>query len=113
VFVGHGPLSAAECNQQIQAVCDRWLATDQLPSQADDAGGSTATVGYDYGFLLMGLDRIRHPGTDDLAVRTLSLADATGMWVEYYDLDSKGFKTRCRPWESAINIAALLQHLKP
>ncbi len=111
-FVGSGPLSAAECNQQIQSVCARWLATGQLPSQADDAGGSTATVGYDYGFLLMGLDRIRHPRAVDLAVQTLGLADATGVWVEYYDLAGKGFNTRCRPWESAINILAILQHLK-
>jgi hypothetical protein len=112
VFIGSGPLSASECNRQIQTVCDRWIASGQLPSQADDAGGSTATVGYDYGFLLMGLDRIRDPHAADLAVQTLNLVDATGVWVEYYDLAGKAFNTRCRPWESAINILAIFQHLK-
>lgn len=110
-FFGTGSLSVAECHRQIEVVSQRWLASGKLPSQADEGGAAAGTVGYDYGFLLMGLDRIQHPRARDLAIQTLGLVDATGAWVEYYR-DGKGFNTRCRPWESAINLMAILQHVR-
>ena len=64
-----------------------------------------------YGFLLLGMDRIRHPQAGALARRTLDLLDPTGAWVEYY-ADGKPQGTRCRPWESAINCLAILRHLR-
>jgi len=35
------------------------------------------------------------------------LRDSTGAWVEYYD-KGKPQGCRCRPWESALSVTALL-----
>jgi len=35
--------------------------------------------------------------------------DRYGMWAEYYD-DEAPVGTRCRPWESGLNIAALARY---
>jgi hypothetical protein len=37
--------------------------------------------------------------------------DGTGAWVEYYD-NKVPFNCRCRPWESGINIEALIYYLE-
>jgi hypothetical protein len=108
-FVGDGPLSSVDVEREIAAVSESWSATGRLPSQEGEAGGRT--VGYDYGFLLLGMDRIGHPQAGALARRTLDLLDPTGAWVEYY-ADGKPQGTRCRPWESAINCFAILRHLR-
>lgn len=57
------------------------------------------------------MDRFRLPGADKLAEATLGLLDSTGAWVEYYR-DGKPQGTRCRPWESAINLLACLRHYR-
>jgi hypothetical protein len=109
LFVGLGPLDWDEVRRQVEAVANRWLATGRLPSQADESLGGSGTVGYDYGLLLMGLDRLGHPSATSFAAQTLGLVDQTGSWVEFY-VDGKGSSTRCRPWESAINLCAILKH---
>ena len=45
--------------------------------------------------------------------KALSLQDEAGMWAEYYDDNrpAPGY-TRCRPWESGINIEAALRYLQ-
>lgn len=83
----------------------RYRATGSLPSRPDDE--RRIAVGYDYGFLLYALTELSHPFAVHLYEKTLALADPTGAWVEYYaDHGPRG--TRCRPWESGINIEALL-----
>jgi hypothetical protein len=65
------------------------------------------TVGYDYGFLLNALTKL---GTKEALAqydKTLSVVDKTGAWSEYY-LNDQPYGTRCRPWESAINLEALI-----
>ncbi len=108
-FIGDGPLASTEVEREIAAMAQSWSATGRLPSQEGETGGRT--VGYDYGFLLLGMDRIRHPQAGALARRTLDLLDPTGAWVEYY-ADGQPQGTRCRPWESAINCLAILEHLR-
>lgn len=108
-FVGDGPLSSAAVEREVAAVAQLWSTTGRLPSQEGEAGGRT--VGYDYGFLLLGMNRIGHPQAGALARCTLDLLDPTGCWVEYY-ADGKPQGTRCRPWESAINCLAILKHLR-
>ena len=111
LFVGLGPLDWDEVRRQVEAVAKGWLATGRQPSQADESLGGSGTVGYDYGLLLMGLDRLGHPSATSFAAHTLGLVDQTGSWVEYY-VDGKGSNTRCRPWESAINLYAILKHFR-
>lgn len=74
-------------------------------------GGEGKTVGYDAGLALYALggkdDRLRRTLTELL----LSRRDAAGAWVEYYQ-DGLPSGTMCRPWESAINMAAILKHAR-
>ena len=64
-------------------------------------------VGYDYGFLLTALTQLDLPESLTAYKRTLSVVDQEGSWSEYY-LNDQPSGTRCRPWESAINLEALL-----
>ncbi len=90
-------------------IAGRFHASGQLPTRQDEAGDAGAySVGYDYGFLLNALAVLKHPLADELYQRTLDLLDPTGAWVEYY-LDNRPMGTRCRPWESAINLEAILK----
>jgi hypothetical protein len=101
-------LTSGEVETQVRRIAETWTETGLLPSQVGSSGN---TVGYDYGFLLMGMDRFNLAGADRLAQRTLELLDSTGAWVEYYK-EGKPHGTRCRPWESAINLLACLQHCR-
>lgn len=46
--------------------------------------------------------------TETVYRKTLSVTDSTGVWSEYYN-DHIPQGTRYRPWESAINIEALIK----
>ncbi len=97
--------SPQELGPLVETILSGYLSTGQLPSRPDDSGG--IAVGYDYGLLLYALISLRHPAGRDLYQKTLSLVDSSGAWVEYY-LNHQPRGTRCRPWESAINLEALL-----
>ena len=97
--------SLAELRPAVEAIYTTYRQSGNLPSRPDDDSG--LSVGYDYGFLLYALTRLDHPGALDLYRKTLSLADTAGAWVEYYR-SHQPQGTRCRPWESGINIEALL-----
>jgi len=66
-------------------------------------------VGYDYGLLLCNLVRYRLPGTQAVYDKLLDLLDEAGAWSEYYVTDQPA-GTRYRPWESGINIDALIEY---
>jgi hypothetical protein len=97
----------AELRPTVEAIYNAYTQTGRLPSRPGDENG--ISVGYDYGFLLYALTRLSHPGAQDLYRRTLALADSSGAWVEYYRGEQPQ-GTRCRPWESGINIEALLAY---
>ena len=44
-------------------------------------------------------------------IKVLELADDTGSWAEYYR-NHQPYNTRCRPWESAINVEAILHWIE-
>lgn len=94
---------AEEFRAQVEEILAAYKATGKLPSRPD----SDVSVGYDYGLLLYALTELDHPLARELYEKTLELADATGAWAEYYR-DHRPTGTRCRPWESAINVEALL-----
>ena len=96
-----------ELRPLVNEIMDRYEATGQLPSRPD---GNRA-VGYDYGLLLYALTELDDPRARDLYIKTLELADETGAWAEYY-VDHVPAGTRCRPWESAINVEALLHWIE-
>ena len=61
------------------------------------------TVGYEYGILIyaQGFDPA-------LADAMLAQIDVFGAWSEYYD-GGKQSGTLCRPWETAVNLASLIE----
>ncbi len=92
-----------ELRTQAEEIVAAYQQTGRLPSRPD----GEVSVGYDYGLLLYALTELDHPAARELFVKTLELADSTGAWAEYYR-NHKPTGTRCRPWESAINVEALL-----
>jgi len=67
----------------------------------------TILPGYELGMLLYALAEIGDPRCPAVAKRLLEMRDRTSAWVEYYT-GARGQRTRCRPWESAINMCGLL-----
>ena len=104
----HSPLfTKEELRPQVTSIIQAYKDSGKLPSRPD----SDVSVGYDYGLVLYALTELGDPMSKDLYEKTLSLADDTGAWAEYYR-DHKPFNTRCRPWESAINVEALLHWIE-
>lgn len=66
-------------------------------------------VGYDYGLLLYNLVHHDLPGKEAVCEKLLSQIDETGAWAEYYIADEPS-GTRYRPWESGINVDALITY---
>ena len=97
-------LRAEELSPQAEAIVRQYAETGQLPSCS--MGGRS--VGYDYGLVLYALTKLGHPMAENLFKQTLDIADTVGTWAEYYE-NHGPTGTRCRPWESAINIEALLE----
>ncbi len=94
------------------AVCeirDNFITTGAMTSKQEMANqkDEIRTVGYDYGFLLNALTMLDSADASRVYDKTLSVVDQEGSWSEYY-LNDKPSGTRCRPWESAINIEAVI-----
>lgn len=91
---------------------------DHVLSQADASGhissvpGKPACVGYDPGLILISLAELRSPKAKQACDRMVKLLDDTGAWVEYYGGgDARIGCCRARPWESGINVFALIKYL--
>lgn len=76
------------------------------PPPSDPSGDKT--VGYDFGLLLAALHACGDPRAAEAAMAVMGYADERGAWSEYY-VEGRPSGCRCRPWESAINIEALLR----
>jgi len=96
-----------ELRTQVEAIVRAYRENGKLPSRPD----GEVSVGYDYGLVLYALTELGNSAAGELYEKTLSLADDTGAWAEYYR-DHKPQSTRCRPWESAINVEALLHWIE-
>lgn len=73
--------------------------------------GKDFALGYDYGMLLSAASRIAPKDAVELFSRTLAVRDEAGAWAEYYRNDCPE-GTYLRPWESGINIWALITAAK-
>lgn len=67
------------------------------------------TVGYDKGILLYCLTKLHMPAAEKMLEEVLEQADGTGGWSEYY-YGKRPAGTRYRPWESGINLEAVLEY---
>jgi len=103
---------AEELKPLVDKVYERYEKTGILSCIFDSTGTekNKRTVGYDYGFLLYSMleTGMEKTETETIYRKTLSVADSTGVWSEYYN-DHIPQGTRYRPWESSINIEALIK----
>lgn len=79
-----------------------------------ESNGSTSNkrfVGYDMGLMLYFMSVVKHLETNDFMRFVLDSRDAVSSWSERY-LGKKHDGCMCRPWESAINLSAVLNCLK-
>ena len=68
-------------------------------------------IGYDYGLLLFNLIKYELDGKEAVYNKILDLIDEVGTWSERYERNWFD-GVRYRPWESAINIAALMEYVR-
>jgi hypothetical protein len=99
-------ISPQELTPIVNEVITLYRHTGRLPSRPDEPDG--LAVGYDYGLLLYALAVLGHPEADGFCRTVLCLRDAAGAWAEYYR-HGQPVGTRCRPWESAVNLEAVLK----
>ncbi len=79
------------------------LIVKAAASVRESLNSRSRIVGFEYGFLMygQGFDR-------GLAELMLAQRDRFGAWSEYYDGGNQA-GTLCRPWETAVNLAALIE----
>lgn len=108
VYIGSDILSQDEQRAVIDHVLAQANAVGHIPS----VPGSEGCVGYDPGLILLTLLAVQHPATEHACQRLLRLLDSSGAWCEYYGANERsGWCCRARPWESGVNIAALVAYL--
>lgn len=105
-YSGADVLPRAYIHREIQSYLEEYRKTGVLPSLPS----GSQCLGYDFGLLLYAA-RAEKLDADDLLEHMLSVRDDSGAWVEYYD-DNRPLNTRCRPWESGINIEGALAYLR-
>ena len=103
-------INADELRPMVDKVYNQYEKSGILSCIIDSTGTNKnkGTVGYDYGFLLYSMLETQTGNPEKLYRQTLAVADSAGVWSEYY-LNNTPYLTRYRPWESAINIEALLK----
>jgi len=107
----HSPLfKPEELKSMVGKLYSQYEKTGILSCIYDTTGieKNRRTVGYDYGFLLYSMLETGMGNPEVIYRKTLSATDSSGVWSEYYD-ENKPMGTRYRPWESAINIEALIK----
>ena len=103
LYIGSSLISKEEIAKDVSNMAAEYQSTGCLPSRPQ----SGATVGYDYGLLLYNLVEIDHRLATAVYEKILNQLDPVGAWVEYYE-DGKPKGCRYRPWESGINLEAVI-----
>lgn len=98
LFVGAELIPLREYRQAIQSVVTGLMEQKNAKK-----------VGYDMGLATYAVQRYLPDLSETMLKNLLGLRDAVGAWTEYY-VEDKPSGCMYRPWESAINIAALLSH---
>jgi hypothetical protein len=103
-------LKATELKPVVKKVYDNYERTGILSCIFDSTGTeiNKRTIGYDYGFLLYSMLETGLEKSETIYRKAMAVTDSSGVWSEYYNSHMPQ-GTRCRPWESAINIEAMLK----
>ena len=107
IYIGSTLVPDEVIQEFLNEMVARYQKTGQMPSGCPNG----ECVGYDYGMLLYALTLKKHPESKTFYELALKVVDETGAWCEYYR-NGIARSTRCRPWESAINIEAILTYLE-
>jgi len=105
IYIGASLFSIEEIYELANDAISQYEQTGRLPSRPD----GSINVGYDYGLFLYTLAALKHPLAANIYEHMMLVVDATGAWVEYYE-NNKPMGTRCRPWESGINLEAAIYY---
>ncbi|MEC5144017.1 hypothetical protein [Chitinophaga sp. 212800010-3] len=103
-YINVKSLSQQQMAAFVKDVAATYQATGYFPSSPVQ---KDRIVGYDYGLFLYSLTRINHPLKAEIYKQMMEVPDETGAWVEYYE-NNQPMGTRCRPWESGINLEAAI-----
>ena len=104
-FIRADQISPAFRANQAARYLAEYREKGSLPSLPD----GDRCLGYDFGLMLFAA-KDAALNADDLLAHMLSLQDECDAWSEYF-AGSTPQNTRCRPWESAINIAGAINYL--
>ena len=107
IYIGSDIFTGEEIHDIVKQSVDLFRIKGTIPSDMD----GNKSLGYDFGLFLYNMVKLGHPDKEKVLVKVLSVLDPAGAWVEYYNSD-KPSHCRCRPWESAINIEAVVEYCK-
>lgn len=107
LYIGNDLFTPEEVKTIIKPGYDFFRLKNKIPSNLE----GERSLGYDYGLFLYNMVKLNDPLMEEALKKMLSILDATSAWGEYYD-DDKPYNCRTRPWESAINIEALIEYLR-
>jgi len=96
----------AEVKKNIDEIKENYKSSGTITSRP----GVKTVIGYEYGYLLFAFSKYKDPIAEKVFNDMMSVVDNAGAWVEYYE-DGKAKGCPYRPWESAINIAAIIQYV--
>lgn len=99
--------SRDELAANVNPYAEAFARTGYVTSDID----SDRSLGYDFGLFLYNAVYLDLPDKERALKLTLDMADPAGMWAEYYK-DGVPYGCRCRPWESAINMEAIVYYLE-
>ncbi len=105
LYTGSPLVPMEQMRVYLEEMVESYKKNKQMPSGCL----SGHAVGYDYGLFLYALTQIGHPFAKEIYDLTISVLDETGVWCEFYK-DNVPYNTRCRPWESAINVEGLISY---
>jgi hypothetical protein len=106
LYIGSNLFTKKEIAKILNPGIEIYKVKGSIPSNLE----GNRSLGYDYGLFLYNMIKLDDPFKEQVLKKTLSVIDPTGAWVEYYDND-KPFNCRARPWESAINIEAIIEYI--
>ncbi len=113
LYFHSGLIKPAELKPMVDGIYHSFKQTGILTSRtsAENLEDNQRSVGYDYGLVLFGMIRTGSNGQENVYRKTLDIVDEIGAWSEYY-MGTTPSGTRCRPWESAINLEALIEYAR-
>ena len=105
LYMDSDMFTSAEIEEFLKSGIERFAFNGAVSSSIE----GTRSLGYDYGLMLYNMVKLNNPLKERLLDKTLEIVDDAGAWVEYYDNDIPS-GCRCRPWESAMNVEAIINY---